>query len=92
MSIKIKVICQKGRKNIMSNRINKYKTVASITTELINLESILKLPKPTEAFMSDIHGEFNAFQQTRQSVYGFVVVYVGWPQLPIIWQTKYDYI
>ncbi len=72
MSIKVEAICQKERKNIMSNRMNKYKTVASITTELINLESILKLPKPTEAFMSDIHGEFNAFQHVVRNGSGNV--------------------
>ncbi|GKQ43289.1 fructose-1,6-bisphosphatase class 3 [Companilactobacillus sp. RD055328] len=32
-----------------------------IKTEIINLSAILNLPKSTEEFMSDIHGEYNAF-------------------------------
>lgn len=35
--------------------------VASASTEIINLQSILNLPKPTEHFMTDIHGEYEQF-------------------------------
>ncbi|MCR5734965.1 MAG: fructose-1,6-bisphosphatase [Lachnospiraceae bacterium] len=38
-----------------------YPTVAAASTEIINLQSILNLPKPTEHFMTDIHGECEQF-------------------------------
>jgi len=38
-----------------------YPTIAKASTEIINLQSILNLPKGTEHFMSDIHGEYDAF-------------------------------
>lgn len=50
----------------------KYQTVSAITTELINLTAIMNLPKPTEAFMSDIHGEYNAFQHVLRNGSGNV--------------------
>lgn len=39
----------------------RFPTEADILTELINLEAIQKLPKGTEMYISDIHGEFDAF-------------------------------
>ena len=39
----------------------KYPTTQSVCTEIINLNAILNLPKDTEHFMSDIHGEYEAF-------------------------------
>ena len=38
-----------------------YPTIAAASTEIINLQSILNLPKGTEHFLSDIHGEYEAF-------------------------------
>ena len=35
--------------------------IASASTEIINLQSILNLPKPTEHFMTDIHGAYEQF-------------------------------
>lgn len=40
----------------------KYETKSNVLTELINLEAILNLPKGTEHYMSDIHGEAEAFE------------------------------
>lgn len=40
---------------------NTYPTVQQVCTELINLKAILNLPKGTEHFMSDLHGEYAAF-------------------------------
>ena len=40
---------------------NDYPSIRSVSTEIINLRAILKLPKGTEHFMSDIHGEYEAF-------------------------------
>lgn len=38
-----------------------FSTKEAIMTELINLEAIMHLPKGTELYISDIHGEFIAF-------------------------------
>ena len=38
-----------------------YPTIQSASTEIINLQAILNLPKGTEHFMSDLHGEYEAF-------------------------------
>lgn len=39
----------------------RFKNREEIATEIINLESILELPKGTEVFLSDIHGEYEPF-------------------------------
>ena len=38
-----------------------YPTIQSACTEIINLQAILNLPKGTEHFMSDLHGEYESF-------------------------------
>lgn len=40
----------------------KFDREEKVVTELINLESIMDLPKGTEHFVSDLHGEYQAFQ------------------------------
>ena len=40
----------------------KYDSEEKVVTEIINLEAILDLPKGTEHFVSDLHGEYQAFQ------------------------------
>lgn len=45
-----------------------YPTIAKASTEIINLQSILNLPKGTEHFMSDIHGEYDAFSMFSATV------------------------
>ena len=52
----------------------KYPTIQSASTEIIRLENILNLPKPTEHFMSDIHGEYEAFLHILNSCSGEVKV------------------
>ena len=39
----------------------KYPSIQAVCREIINLNAILNLPKGTEHFMSDIHGEYEAF-------------------------------
>ena len=39
----------------------KYQSVQAVCREIINLNAILNLPKGTEHFMSDLHGEYEAF-------------------------------
>lgn len=40
---------------------NSFPTIASASTEIINLEAIMNLPKGTEHFLADLHGESEAF-------------------------------
>ena len=39
-----------------------FPTIADASTEIINLQAILNLPKGTEHFLADIHGQHEAFQ------------------------------
>lgn len=43
-----------------------------VITELTNLEAILNLPKGTELYISDIHGEFEAFDYILRSCAGIL--------------------
>ena len=47
-------------------------TIGKASTEIINLQSILNLPKGTEHFMSDIHGEYEAFSHVLKNGSGAV--------------------
>ena len=49
---------------------SKFPDIASVATEIINLEAILNLPKPTEHFMADLHGENAAFQHVLRNASG----------------------
>lgn len=49
-----------------------YPTIASASTEIINLQSILNLPKPTEHFMTDIHGAYEQFTHILKNGSGSV--------------------
>ena len=49
-----------------------YPTVQAASTEIINLQSILNLPKGTEHFISDIHGEYEAFLHILNSCSGYI--------------------
>ena len=49
-----------------------FPTIADASTEIINLEAILNLPKGTEHFLTDIHGEYEAFQQGLKNASGAV--------------------
>ena len=50
----------------------KYDGAQAIATEIINLEAILRLPKGTEHFMSDLHGEYEAFCHIMNNCSGVV--------------------
>ena len=49
-----------------------FPTVADASTEIINLEAILNLPKGTEHFLSDLHGEDQAFRHVLKNASGAV--------------------
>jgi fructose-1,6-bisphosphatase-3 len=50
----------------------KYDCEEKVVTEIINLEAILNLPKGTEHFVSDLHGEYQAFQHVLRNGSGKV--------------------
>lgn len=52
----------------------KFDSEEKVATEIINLESILELPKGTEHFVSDLHGEFQSFQHVLRNGSGNVKV------------------
>ena len=47
-----------------------FPSISKVTTEIINLEAILHLPKPTEHFLADLHGENEAFQHVLRNASG----------------------
>ena len=47
-----------------------FPTIADASTEIINLSAILNLPKGTEHFLADIHGEHQAFQHVLKNASG----------------------
>ena len=48
----------------------KYKNVGEVTSEIINLEAILNLPKGTEHYLTDLHGEYHAFRHLIKTASG----------------------
>lgn len=51
---------------------NQYPNIAAASTEIINLQAILNLPKGTEHFMTDIHGEYEQFNHVLKNGSGAV--------------------
>lgn len=49
-----------------------YPTIAAASTEIINLQAILNLPKSTEHFLTDIHGEYEQFNHVLKNGSGSV--------------------
>ncbi|MBD5530763.1 MAG: fructose-1,6-bisphosphatase [Lachnospiraceae bacterium] len=49
-----------------------YPTIAAASTEIINLQAILNLPKSTEHFLTDIHGEYEQFHHVLKNGSGSV--------------------
>lgn len=65
--------------NITDDRIKflrllseKYRSRQQVCTEIINLQAILNLPKGTEHFMSDLHGEYEAFSHILNNSAGVI--------------------
>ena len=61
-----------SRQNYLTLLAKHYPTIAEASTEIINLESILSLPKGTEHFLSDIHGEYEPFIHVLRNGSGVV--------------------
>ena len=49
-----------------------YPSISKASAEIINLQSIINLPKGTEHFLSDIHGEYEAFSHVLKNGSGAV--------------------
>ncbi len=49
-----------------------FPTIADASTEIINLEAILNLPKGTEHFLADLHGEYEAFRHVLRNASGSI--------------------
>ncbi len=49
-----------------------FPSIAAASTEIINLEAILNLPKGTEHFLADLHGEYEAFQHVLRNASGSI--------------------
>jgi len=47
-----------------------YPSMPSVSSEIINLKAILNLPKGTEHFLTDIHGEYEAFSHVLRNASG----------------------
>lgn len=54
-----------------------FPTKEAVITEIINLEAILNLPKGTEHFVSDLHGEYDAFDHVLRNGSGNVKVKIN---------------
>lgn len=64
----------KDRGNIKYLKLLKqnYSTSQSVIREIINLSAIINLPKGTEFFLSDIHGEYEAFLHIMNNCSGVI--------------------
>ena len=49
-----------------------YPTVDAVSSEIVNFSAIINLPKGTEHFMADIHGEHEAFEHVMRNASGVV--------------------
>lgn len=51
---------------------SKFRNISETTIEIINLQAILNLPKGTEHFLTDIHGEYPAFNHVLKNGSGTI--------------------
>ena len=60
----------KGNTKYLKLLKQNYSSSQDVIREIINLSAIINLPKGTEHFMSDIHGEYEAFVHTMNNCSG----------------------
>lgn len=53
-----------------------YKNIDIVTSKIIDLKSVLFMPKPTEHFLSDVHGEYEAFYHVVNNASGVIKNYI----------------
>ncbi len=61
-----------NKENYLKLLSRNFPNVATASTEIINLEAILNLPKGTEHFLADLHGEYEAFQHVLRNASGTI--------------------
>jgi fructose-1,6-bisphosphatase-3 len=62
----------KNELKYLSLLARQYPAIQDVCTEIINLQAILNLPKGTEHFMSDLHGEYEAFYHILNNCSGVI--------------------
>ncbi|MCI9063211.1 MAG: fructose-1,6-bisphosphatase [Clostridia bacterium] len=60
------------RKKYLQLLSKEYKNIDEVTEEIINLQAIANLPKGTEVFLSDIHGEYEPFEHILNNGAGII--------------------
>ena len=65
-------IIDRERTHYLEQLSEMYPTISKASSEIINLKAILNLPKGTEHFISDIHGEYDAFSHVLRNGSGSV--------------------
>lgn len=63
---------EKERIRYLEQLAEKYPSIGKASAEIINLQAIMNLPKGTELFLSDIHGEYDAFSHVLRNGSGAV--------------------
>lgn len=58
--------------NYLKLLAKQYRSIGEVSTEIINLSAIINLPKGTEHFLADIHGEHQAFEHVMRNASGVV--------------------
>ena len=64
--------CRPENLHYLKMLARQYPTVQAASTEIINLQAILNLSKGTQHFVSDVHGEYEAFLHILNSASGVV--------------------
>ncbi len=61
-----------GEIRYLKGLAKQYPTIPAAATEIVNLQAILSLPKGTEHFITDIHGEYDQFQHVMKNGSGAI--------------------
>ena len=65
-----KEIGSEADRRILELLSQNFPNISAASTEIINLEAILNLPKGTEHFVADVHGEYEAFRHILKNASG----------------------
>ena len=66
------IVMDEKERKVLKILAHQYKSIAAASTEIINLQSIMNLPKGTEHFLTDIHGEYEQFNHVLKNGSGSV--------------------
>ena len=59
-----------GDRRVLELLAQSFPDISSASSEIMNLEAIMSLPKGTEHFVADLHGEYEAFQHILRNASG----------------------